>query len=89
MSFLFYREYCNWRRKGLGVADELLVLYPPASQRMVYTQWKGEGCRRADGHPQLPVTAQMAAPTPTSVPCSVYGGTYTCYWGFQAWGDRC
>lgn len=78
--FFFYEDCCNWWGRGLGLADELLILHPP-SQRMVCTHWKGEGCRRADGHPQLPVSAQMAAPTPISVLCSKYGGTSTCCWG--------
>lgn len=70
---------------GLGVADGLLAFFSPPLLRMVCTLWDGVGCRRADGHPQLPVSAQMATPTPISVPCSGYGGTSTCNWGFQTW----
>lgn len=40
---------------------------------MVCTYRKGECCRKADGSPQFPVSAQMAAPTPISVLCSGYG----------------
>uniref|UniRef100_A0ABI7Z898 DH domain-containing protein n=2 Tax=Felis catus TaxID=9685 RepID=A0ABI7Z898_FELCA len=60
--FSFYSDYCNWWRRSLGVADGLLAAPPPPSQGMVCAHWKGADCRRADGHPQLPVSAQMAVP---------------------------
>lgn len=61
------------------MADGLLALDPPPFSENGLYPLEGEDGRRADGHPQLPVSAQMAAPTPISVPYSGYGGTSTCY----------
>lgn len=57
----------------MGWQMDSALFLPPLSQRMVCTHWKGEGCRRADGYPQLPVSAQMVAPTPISMLYSGYG----------------
>lgn len=71
--------------EGLEVADSLVLLFSPLSGRMVCTYCKGECCREADGYPQFPVSAQMAAPTRISVLCSGYGEPSHGTGGARAW----
>lgn len=80
-----YSNYWSGRRGAWGWQTAMFLCSHPLSGRMVCTYRKGECCRKADGYPQFPVSAQMAAPTPISVLCSGYGEPLHGTGEAQAW----